>query len=254
MKNELEKMYNERYINKVCDCFNECKSTDYDKNCSLICNRSARIGTRYESMKTRIVFIGKEDVSFHDKITEPSSFSAVTNQHYTGTKLLLAALLNYCKENEIKNYKSKSIHFNGEDKLHEEFALTNHYHCAFKKSKNNHGVKTSDLQWENCASLVRRELEILRPHIIVLQAGWSAKKSSKSQVRIDGIKYYFDPEKWTITEDNEVFGLYLAENTKKHEKCYVIGSYHPSFSKWNNDEYLLPLQKRIRKVKELISK
>lgn len=258
MKNALNEMYNQRYtlerFNKsVCSCFADCEAAKYSLECSFICNRSAKVGNQYESSEIRVVFIGKEDTSSHTiKVEEPENFCEQKNQHYIGTKHILAALLGKCSVDAITNYQSKEAFFDGDDKLHEVFALTNHYHCAFKNNEKNHGVKTTAKMWDNCAALVRAELEILCPNVVVIQAGWTAKKGTDSQERINWIKMYFDTEKWSIVEDDEVFGLYIAKNAATNEVCYIIGSYHPSFAKWNQEEYLSPLKKRIIRVRELI--
>lgn len=258
MKDTLDEMYKQRYAaqqygERVCACFGECEAKRFLLEHSFICNRSARVGNRYEQTKTRVVFIGKEDISTHRKTDAPASFCKEKNQHYVGTKHILAALLGKCSVDAITNHKSKEQHFDGEDTLHEEFALTNHYHCAFRENNNHHGVKTTSKMWDNCASIVRYELEILRPHIVIVQAGWSAKERISSQKRVDWIKAYFDAEKWSVSEDNKVYGIYIARNTETEDVCYIIGSYHPSFARWNQDEYLLPLKNRILRVRELIN-
>ena len=257
MRNALDEMYNRRYSleqggKRVCSCFSECEAAEYCPACSFICNRSARVGNRYESMNTKVVFIGKEDTACHLKTVAPANFHEQKNQHYIGTKHILAALLGKCSVDAITNYPSKEAHFDGEDTLCEVFALTNHYHCAFKNNKKHHGVNTTTKMWDNCATLVRAELEILLPNVVVIQAGWSANRNTASRVRIDWINAYFDSEKWSIVEDDEAFGLYIAKNTATHALCYIIGAYHPSFAKWNQEKYLSPLKKRILRVRELM--
>ncbi len=247
MKESLNKMYNIQFQNSVCACFEECKTDNFDVGCSFICNRSAKLGKNYSREKIKIVFVGKEDVSRLKEIDELASFTGTKNQHYRATKLILAALLGYCSVDDITN---KEKYIVGEESLHERFALTNHYHCTFKtteQSGKRHGIKTSDTMWNNCANVVKKELEVLSPNVVVLQAGWSARKKSTTKSRIEGVKAYFNQE-WTISEDSEIFGLYIAKHNNGNT-CYIIGSYHPSFHKWNNELYLEPLKQRVHKVR-----
>ena len=105
--------------------------------------------------------------------------------------------------------------------------------------------------WGNCAAIVRQEIAVLQPEVIVIQAGWSAREKTASKNRVEGVSAYFD-ENWIITENSDIFGMYEAYNNKTKKKCYIIGSYHPSFHLWNNEKYLLPLKARVQKVKELL--
>jgi uracil-DNA glycosylase len=250
MKELLNVMYNTQFQNSVCPCFEECKADNFDVECSFICNRSAKVGKNYSREKTKIVFIGKEDVSSIKEPEEPASFTDTKNQHYRGTKLILAALLGYCT---IDNITNKEKYIVGEESLHERFSLTNHYHCTFKTTKQlgkRHGIKNSDAMWDNCAKIVKKELELLSPNIVVIQSGWSARKKSTPESRIEGVKAYFN-EKWTVSEDKEIFGLFIAKHNNGNT-CYIIGSYHPSFHKWNNELYLEPLKQRVDKVRKII--
>jgi uracil-DNA glycosylase len=178
----------------------------------------------------------------------PADFTEVSNQHYRATKHILGALLGCCDVSDVTN---KAHTVRSEDTLSKRFAMTNHYHCAFRQSDKKHGVRTTDFMWENCAEIVRLELEILKPHVVVIQSGWSARESSLQKSRIDGVACYFDND-WTITESREVSCLYEARHISGR-LCYVIGSYHPSFHLWNDEEYLVPLKKRISMVRLLVS-
>lgn len=264
MKTLLNDMYNGQYSNivyngqnkyAVCQCFLECKTCDFDYGSSFICNRSLKLGEWYEKTKIKVLFIGKEDVScITEGALQPESFLDVKNQHYIGTKHILAAILGYCSIDDITNYQNKEIHFKGEEHLHKQFALTNHYHCAFKKKSQegkNHGIKSTNTMWNNCALIVRKEIETLQPEVIVVQSGWSAKSKISSKNRIKDMSCYFG-EEWTIVENDDVFGLYEAYNKETEKVCYIIGSYHPSFHQWNNEKYLCPLKSRVKKVRELI--
>lgn len=263
MKNLINDMYNDQYSEvvynlqnkyEVCSCFSKCKLCNFTYSSSIICNKSLKLGEWYKNAKPKVLFVGKEDVS---RITEgglsPASFLEVNNQHYIGTKYILASLLGYCNADNITTYKNKGIHFNEEKCLHKQFALTNHYHCAFKtvsQEGKNHGIKSTNTMWNNCALIVRKEIELLHPDIVVIQAGWSANENKSSKSRIKGIEFYFG-EEWKVSEKDDAFGLYEARHKVTERVCYVIGSYHPSFHQWNSEEYLGPLKARIKKVREL---
>lgn len=202
-----------------------------------------------------MLFIGKEDVSCIDEEneTEPRSFLEIKNQHYIGTKHILAALLGYYNVDDITNYQNKAVHFDKEKDLHKHFAFTNHYHCAFKKTSEKgkrHGIVSTKVMWENCAAIVKKEIATLCPDVVIIQSGWSARKEVALKSRIGWLKSYFEDE-WNISEDPEIFGLYEAKN-RNGKTCYIIGSYHPSFHQWNNDTYLGPLKQRIKKVRSLL--
>lgn len=253
LKTVYEKVYAEKGFGQyICPCFEKCKRNGFDYDSSFICNKSAKIGKYYSQQRIKIVFIGKEDVSAIKDLEKPAEFTDTKNQHYRGLKLILAALLD---EYDVDKLTNEYVYVKGEESLHERFALTNQYHCAFKTKEQDgkrHGIKTSETMWENCAKIVKLELEVLHPDVVVIQAGWSAKQKTKSQNRINGIRHYFSDD-WTITEvdEGEIFALYKATNGSG-QICYIIGSYHPSFHQWRDDTYLLPLKKRIKMVKMLL--
>ncbi len=251
MQELLKKMYDGRFHESKCACFEECKSDDYDKDCSFICNKSAKIGKNYPKESIKILFVGKEDVSRLEETCETGSFADTKNQHYRGTKFVLAALLGYCEVSDITNKEKFVV---GEESLHERFALTNHYHCAFKtrnQQGKRHGIKSTNIMWYHCAEIVRQEIKILCPDVVVIQAGWSAREKTPVQSRLNDIKNYFDVG-WSVSEDDEVFGLYIADHVSG-KRCYIIGSYHPSFHRWNHESYLEPLKRRVKKVREIIA-
>ena len=142
MKNLLNEMYKTQYNNvvydgqnkyAVCQCFSECKTSSFDYSSSLICNKSLKLGEWYENVKIKVLFIGKEDVSrINEGGLSPASFLEVKNQHYVGTEYILSAILGYCSIDDITNYKNKGMFISEEEHLYKQFALTNHYHCAFK--------------------------------------------------------------------------------------------------------------------------
>lgn len=249
----LKEMYDEQFnCNGKCKCFGDCsKEMDFDFESSIICNRNLKVGKLY-GKKTRILFIGKENTNRSTSLTpvEPESFLTQKNQHYKRTKFMLSALLGECNEEDINNYDGYNFISPHEDTLHKYFALTNHYHCAFKKNVDAckcHGIKCNNAMWYNCVEIVRKEIEILEPDVIVIQSGWSAKGKALTDIR----KYF--NESWEVKQDKLV-GLYKAENKETDRICYIIGSYHPSFHSWHKDEYLGLLKERIITTRNMLHK
>lgn len=244
-----------------CPCIKACaesvrNKTSQDLNAimknghSFFANRNARIGANYGLPGIpRIVFIGKESTSSSSATQAPVSFREQKNQHYRRTRATLAALLGITDKIDEKNQGTYSFILPGSKnkyELHTLFALTNHYHCAFKKTEKVHGVPTTDIMWHNCARVVKAELDILKPDIIVIQSGWSTKRHAEKY-----IKEYFPNTFQVVPDDSDCAGLYWVENLHTQvRECCVIGSYHPSFHCWHQEEeYLNPLNERIKKAR-----
>ncbi len=250
---KMKEMYDEQFdCNGKCKCFDDCsKKMKFDFESSIICNRNLKVGNRYGE-KTKILFIGKENTNRSTSLIPvmPANFITQTNQHYKRTKFILSALLSECDEDDINNYDGYAFISKNEETLHKYFALTNHYHCAFKKkvdADKYHGIESNNTMWYNCVEIVRREIEILEPDVIVIQSGWSAKEKC-----LKDISRYFG-ESWEVKQD-KLIGLYKAENKESDKVCYVIGSYHPSFHLWHRPEYLGLLKKRIIETRNMLYK
>lgn len=248
---EAENMYNEIFCcNGKCSCFDQCSNKmPFDSDASIICNRSLKLGSLY-GKKAKILFVGKESVtpSWSSSPVEPESFLTQRNQHYRRTKFILSSLLNDCDDNTVSSFDGYNFTSENEDSLHKYFALTNHYHCAYKKSdeKNkHHGIKSNDVMWYNCVNIVKKEAQLLSPDVIVIQGGWSVKKDA-----LPDMKKYFS-EAYKVTALNTK-GLYKAENKTSGHICYVIGSYHPSFPSWHKEKYLGQLKACINEVRGIL--
>lgn len=249
----MKEMYDGKFLcNGKCESFGDCsKKMEFDSESSIICNRNLKVGKQYGDL-TKILFIGKENTNRSTELTpvEPASFITQTNQHYRRTKFILSALLGKCDEDDINNYDGYNFTSQNEDTLHNYFALTNHYHCAFKKkvdADKYHGIKSSNTMWYNCVEIVRKEIEILEPDVVVIQSGWAAKENALKDIR----KYF--SVNWDVRQDKLV-GLYKAENTETGRVCYIIGSYHPSFHCWHEEKYLSSLKERIIETRNMLCK
>lgn len=257
---ELHKAYSEKcFPNGRCPYFEECsKGRSYNEECSIISNQNVKIGEEYGKCYPKILFIGKENTSRtpFDEIGRPADFIEQKNQHYVRTKFILAALLGSISKEQISEYNGYDHpEIKEEKELCKKFALTNHYHCAFKKDNKNHGIKVTDTMWDNCAKITAQEIEVLEPDIIVIQGGWSAKDKHTAN-KMNGIYAYFfnDKNKWEIAEDDSIYGLYWATDKTNGKMCCIIGSYHPAFHLWHQEEYLIPLKQRIEKANRWIYK
>lgn len=238
--NCLSKMYNHHYSNDgKCDCVEECKNSicynnvAYHDN-SIICNKNVKVGIEYGSNKyPKVLIIGKEPTNSQIVIEEPASFFNQKNQHYKRTFAILCKLIFGCQIDDYNGYNESEGNRKDYIKIaNKYFALTNHYHCAYKKSVKKHGIKCSDVMWDNCAEIVKKEINILQPDIIVIQAGWTAN-SSESKKRVSGIKMMM-PEAITILrEDEKHRTLYWAGTDNQEKKICIIGSYHPSYPLWH---------------------
>lgn len=243
----------------LCPCFKECVESIRKKDCrdldavinnehSFCANYNARIGKNFGMLGIpKIVFIGKESTHRSNHTEYPANFREQKNQHYRRTRATLAALLGITDVVDEQNQDAYSFVLPGsknEYDLHTLFAFTNHYHCAFKKTEKVHGVPTTDVMWHNCTRIVKAELEVLRPDIIVIQSGWSTKKHAEKY-----IKEYF-PDIFEVKCDPDCNGLYWLENVHTQvRECCIIGSYHPSFHCWHQANYLNPLNERIKKAR-----
>lgn len=216
---------------------------------------NAKVGEYYTSPELKtlpmILFLGKENTSGAKNTEEPADFEECTNQHYKRTRATLAALLGETDTIGESAIITKIRVDDIEYPLHTVFALSNHYHCAFKGSKNNHGVPSTNKMWYNCSHIVKKEIAILSPDIFVIQAGWSTKESARKDIQ----QYYYDSEKYEIITQWEshkrVQGLYWVKRREDAAiVCCIIGSYHPCFHEWSEEKYLSTLNERIRIARE----
>lgn len=259
---------------KCCPCFEECLKSVMKKKClasarkeDIVCNQyaflgswNAQVGELYSSdavsLIPRVMFLGKENRSNCEQLEDPANFAKRTNQHYRRTRAILAALLglteivdesNCDKTEKSLTLQDTNIEIQGKlYPLHTIYALSNHYHCAFKTNDNVHNVPCTNKMWNNCAKIVQEELAVLQPHIFVIQAGWSIKQKAAKTIQ----EYYYGTRYEVVPhEDKTAQGFYWLKQNGKTIGC-IIGSYHPSFHQWHKEEYLQPLNDRIRLAKQ----
>lgn len=221
-KNLAEKMYSDYYKNGICT---------FKKNCTGNINKgyhssyALQIGENYDfdidGRPIRILFMGKESPA--DKSTKNVPRTATlmevaedwaashngrkrVNLHYQETYKMLCYMLNYNPEPIYPFY-------NRDDKVLKHFALTNRYRCKLDNGRTN--ITNNHEQRKNCLCILREELRIMKPTVIVLQL---------QETTADEL--FFDDE-------NRTEKLKRDENTERvvyspKYDCYVIETIHPN--------------------------
>lgn len=252
---QMEEMYQKFYMKKRhgiggCPHYAACKASIRAEETAytIPCSRSARIGSKYGVYPKlpKVLFLGKEDVVMHSEIKPPASFRECKNPHYRGTRDVLAALFGVTDAVE-KNGKTYSMQIDGEtEELHELYALSNQYHCAFKTSKSNRNVRTDDTMRKNCSELVRNEIDILRPDIVVIQAEWATKPSAQ-----EDIQRYFS--NGTVEADGQIPRLFWVLDARGRKVCCIISAYHPGYPRWLSGENKVYLDACVKQAREWVS-
>ena len=134
------------------------------------------VGEKYgsDSSVPKIVFVGLEGLNKEDcrldanrNVKEIINTShKVYNPHYKGVRYVLAYLLKgIANESQPQNALKKILeNYNETTKYH---ALLNCYKCAF--SNKSQGLTHTNEMKEHCQELLFKEIEILKPDIVVFQ-------------------------------------------------------------------------------------
>ena len=222
-KSKLRKMYQEFYCSSdnKCKHYEECARGMYTEN-GYDSSYAAKVADNYDikidGKDTRIVIIGKECPNKNDSLCTPAKLADFTgkdtlNAHYRETFKMLKKLLNY-NPPDTRPYRNQN------DRILEAFALTNIYRCAFKeKPDQRQGIKNNDTQTKNCLKILKEELNILEPTVLVFQA--------------EAADIYF-----LYPDANEAECTQLSSYTKlfysNKNKCYIIKCPHPRRPVWNS--------------------
>jgi len=170
-------MYHAHYsYNGTCECFLSC--SENMPNASGINCCKLKLGENYGKDIPKIMFVGKEGISPNPDISNPSKITEVHNNnfHYFGTIHTLSYILKKISGDEFLDRDR----INGEslrrfDDLGANMCLTNYFKCAFRKEKsNNHDVTVNDRMKENCPAILAKEIEILKPDILIMQGKFSS--------------------------------------------------------------------------------
>ena len=224
-KYKLNKMYDKFYCDKgKCQHYDTC-SKEMCTKYSYSSSRCIKLGKYYDIKANgndiRIVFVGKEGPNKQEAIGRPAKLSEslvkgrVTTHWLTSYKMI-------CDMLNAEKYKSVRGPFrNQPDMCLQAFALTNVYRCAFKNKglDQRTDIPNNEQQKNNCISILKEELSILNPTILVLQ----------------GIKVI------DLFDDSEQIknGLFLRKTNSNF--CYIIETHHPCWREkgknWEKTEH-----------------
>lgn len=187
LRKRAERVYEEFFSQtdengrNVCPCLQNCLGSRSLGEHSINSDLALRIGDRYGEDTTvpKVLFIGKESVVCHNKVGKTSSSPSDNNPHYRCTLLTIAYLIEALHGDDTKiaalNAAVEKHDFDDitTDRLLRDysdiFALTNFYKCAFKGSAKRSGVKNTAAQNKNCVGLLLKEIECIRPRIMIKQ-------------------------------------------------------------------------------------
>lgn len=225
-KQQLKEMYDRYYQDGICKYYDLCSQNAINDGNTKGYHSSyaVSIGDNYDFCfnheAIRILFVGKEGRNRNCDIDQAARLSSFlpegkVNLHYQETYKMLCEMLNYnwkdgrCSDSNKYLYKP--------DANLTCYALTNLYRCAFKKCPSQvSNIKNYPPQDEHCLAILKEEIKILQPTIIVLQ---------KNGLRATAIAPDATPCK--DEANDEVYGVYKSENT------YIIETIHPrNFGKW----------------------
>ena len=223
----LNKLYDEQYSGEKCTHYDECS-----KKCVYQLNfYRGRIGSNYGKGIPKIFIVGREPVFPKNyngqKITytveEPCSLAdAGYNSHYLRTFYTVAKLV--LKDNFPRSFNKNDM------KLFEDirhcFFLTNFFKCVFTDDTGRSGKDVNDNMRKNCSKILLKEIEILKPDIIILQGKnysgiWESINCDKEPLKECSVTVQYPNKKATYNQ-----ALYSA--TLNGHKFCVIDSYHPT--------------------------
>lgn len=248
---KLNEMYDEIYRGGVCSSYEECKS---DCKYSLNFYR-ARIGKKYGQNIPKILIVGKEAVFPKDYNGEKVSFKveelctmkdAGYNDHYLRTFYSVAKLL--LDDSEMpKSYLKSDMVMEKYEELRHCFAMTNYYKCVFTDDTKRSDKNTSEKMEKNCAEILLKEIEILKPDIVILQG--------KNHVT------FWDKLEWEVVGTPQTTNIQCEKGTRSYNqglycaklnehKFYLIDSYHPtSHGIWANEKVFCAFNDILQKAR-----
>lgn len=243
---KLNDMYDYLYSNNgKCNCFDSCKA---ENTCVKFYSDRVKIGTLYGEKYPKILFAGLEGVYDGPDYQVPAinlqshpSLDA-RNEHYRGVRYTLSYILS-AFDNIPKPHSAKLCDLDKPEYIEHlrYYCLTNIYKCAFalQRSKLPH----SKSMMINCPAIFIKEIELLRPEVVVIQA----KKDVPHQLwKLLCEKYNVDINPARIDKQNGYTSCYQMyyENQKPF---FVLWTYHGNgfpFAKRrggifvNNEEYI----------------
>lgn len=241
---ELNKLYGHYYSeNKTCKYYPTCsqKPLHLGYNKGYHSSFAVSIGKNYDlnidGIDIRILFVGKEGRNKNNKISPTKrlqEFEAEgkVNLHYREVYKMLCEMLSYNWINE--KHKESNRYLYKPDANITCFALTNIYRCAFKE--NDRQVKNifnSSEQNINCLKILKEEIKILQPTIIVLQKSNICAKSfdKNAELCIGTTNVYY----------SSIYNAYFIQTIHPSNYGKWYKTYKPEFS--NAVNYLKSIKK-----------
>lgn len=187
LRKRAERVYEEFFSQtdengrSVCPCLQNCLGSRSLGEHSINSDLALRIGDRYgeDMIVPKVLFIGKESVVCHNKVGKTSSSPSDNNPHYRCTLLTIAYLIEALHGDDTKIAAlNAAVEKHDPDGItidrllrdySDSFALTNFYKCAFKGSAKRSGIKNTAAQNKNCVGLLLKEIECIRPRIMIKQ-------------------------------------------------------------------------------------
>lgn len=227
--NKLNEMYDKIYFNESCE--NRCEHWEKCKPNEPIkfCFDRVKVGKEYGTIYPKILFSGlegKHDDKGNYRITKISNPSQdATNSHYVGVRYVLSYLLsNLLGETPPVNADISELSNERFVEYLKHYCLTNIYKCAFGETNNSRGLTHTKGMQDECYKIFLREIDILRPEILVIQAVsgipknlWKSMKcnygNKNELLKGDGQK-----------DNTSAFRLYYDDGTP----FYCIWTYHGS--------------------------
>ena len=216
---ELKKIYDEHFEKcQKCNACNVDKLIEKSEKHYLY-SYAAKVGENYEDQKIKVLVIGQEQPNEReDKFSPPSN--EAHNHHWKRTLLTIAKCLKY-DDNNILNTLEENKDMTELHKLASDFAFTNIYKCAFSKDDKWSGssVMHSKSMANECSQLFLKELDVLKPDLIIKQGKWNSDQIEKAISNDGSIKLY----------KNKAINISLYKyNYFSNKPLYVIYAYHPT--------------------------
>lgn len=223
---ELEKLYDSYYLknNGICQYYGECSEEAIKEGYVKGYNSdyAAKVGENYVlkvcEKNIRIVIAGQEALYKKQYLEPPArliEWEVKVNQHYQETYKILCEMLNYNwkydSDEKIGRTQDSAVYRNKQDAVLTAYTLTNLYRCAFKKNKEDTQAEHYTKQTENCTEIFRKELDILKPNVLVIQNNKFKAKGIYSEA--------VQPTDYTANDK-------LYYDTAND--CYIIEMYHPA--------------------------
>lgn len=222
--NDKVKKINDFYNSFFAECkkIDRCGQSKYNTNKKEEhCYNHGLIFTKnFFDSKNRLLIIGQERKEESQSFPHTYIFDSKMTRHWRGTLITVIKIFNKIQTEEIKGINVEKIGklLNGCD-----FAFTNYYKCGFSINGNFSGdMIHNDLMIENCGICLKKEIELLRPKLIIKQG-----------VTIPSIEKLFDKHAQMEYKENRYKNCKMFEcEYSDGEKFYIINSYHPSRYWW----------------------